>query len=195
MGRMMGKYLEIKWQGRPGQGVVTAAAILAEVLAQEGKYVQAFPEYIAQKERPSILAFNRLSESPIRTHAEVDNADIVVLLDVRLLLSTDVKKNARENATYMINTSYNPDFIKEKLNLSDKNKVFTLDADTITNEELGRPIPNIPLMTIVLNTVNLIPMENYRKGLKKALSLKFDPELAEANAATIERALNEVKHL
>ncbi len=195
MGRMMGKYLEIKWQGRPGQGVVTAATILAEVLAQEGKYVQAFPEYIAQKERPSILAFNRLSESPIRTHAEVDNADIVVLLDVRLLLSTDVKKNARENAAYMINTSYNPDFIKEKLNLSDKNKVFTLDADTITNEELGRPIPNIPLMTIVLNTVNLIPMENYRKGLKKALSLKFDPELAEANAATIERALNEVKHL
>jgi pyruvate ferredoxin oxidoreductase gamma subunit len=192
---MMGKYLEIKWQGRPGQGVVTAAAILAEVLAQEGKYVQAFPEYIAQKRRPSILAFNRLSESPIKTHAEVENADIVVLLDVRLLLSTDVKKNAREDATYMINTSYNPDFIKEKLNLSDKNKVFTLDADTITNEELGRAIPNIPLMTIVLNTVNLIPMENYRKGLTKALSLKFDPELAEANAATIERALNEVKHL
>jgi len=191
----MGKYLEIKWQGMPGQGVVTAAAMLAEVLAQEGKYVQAFPEFIAQKQRPSILAFNRLSESPIRTHAEVNNADIVVLLDVRLLLNADVKKNTGENATYIINTSYNPEFIKEKLNLSDKNKVFTLDADTISNEELGRAIPNIPLMTIVLNTVNLIPMENYRKGLKNALSLKFDPELAEANAATIERALNEVKHL
>jgi pyruvate ferredoxin oxidoreductase gamma subunit len=191
----MGKHLEIKWQGRPGQGVVTAAAMLAEVLAQEGKYVQAFPEFIAQKRSPSILAFNRLSESPIKTHAEVDNADIVVLLDVRLLLNTDVKKNAGENATYIINTSYNPDFIKEKLNLSEKNKVFTLDADTIANEELGQAIPNIPLMAIVLNTVNLIPMENYQKGLKKALSLKFDPELAEANAATIERALNEVKHL
>jgi pyruvate ferredoxin oxidoreductase gamma subunit len=192
---MMGKYLEIKWQGMPGQGVVTAAAMLAEVLAQEGKYVQAFPEFIAQKQRPSILAFNRLSESPIKTHAEVNNADIVVLLDVRLLLNADVKKNAGENAAYIINTSYNPEFIKEKLNLSDKNKVFTLDADTISSEALGRAIPNIPLMTIVLNTVNLIPMENYRKGLKKALSLKFDSELAEANAATIERALNEVKHL
>ena len=191
----MGKHLEIKWQGRPGQGVVTAATMLAEVLAQEGKYVQAFPEFIAQKRSPSILAFNRCSESPIKTHAEVDNADIIVLLDVRLLLNTDVKKNAGENAAYIINTSYNPDFIKEKLNLSEKNKVFTLDADTIANEELGRAIPNIPLMTIVLNTVNLIPMEHYQKGLKKALSLKFDPELAEANAATIERALNEVKHL
>ena len=191
----MGKHLEIKWQGRPGQGVVTAAAMLAEILAQEGKYVQAFPEFITQKRSPSILAFNRLSESPIKTHAEVDNADIVVLLDVRLLLNTEVKKNAGENATYIINTSYNPDFIKEKLNLSEKNKVFTLDADTIANEELGCAIPNIPLMAIVMNTVNLIPMENYQKGLKKALSLKFNPELAEANAATIERALNEVKHL
>ncbi len=191
----MGKYLEIKWQGRPGQGVVTAAAVLAEVFAREGKYVQAFPEFIAQKRRPSILAFNRLSESPIKTHAEVNNADIVVLLDVRLLLYTDVKKSAGENAAYIVNTTYNPDFIKEKLNLLDNNKIYTLDADTIASEELGRAIPNIPLMTIVLNIVNLIPMENYRKWLKETLSLKLNPELAEANIATIERALNEVEHL
>ena len=191
----MGKYLEIKWQGRPGQGVVTAAAVLAEVFARVVKYVQAFPEFIAQKRRPSILAFNRLSESPIKTHAEVNNADIVVLLDVRLLLNTDVKKSAGENAAYIVNTTYNPDFIKEKLNLLDNNKIYTLDADTIASEELGRAIPNIPLMTIVLNIVNLIPMENYRKWLKETLSLKLNPELAEANIATIERALNEVEHL
>jgi 2-oxoacid:acceptor oxidoreductase gamma subunit (pyruvate/2-ketoisovalerate family) len=191
----MGKYLEIKWQGRPGQGVVSAATVLAEVFAREGKYVQAFPEFIAQKRRPSILAFNRISESPIKTHAEVNNADFVVLLDVRLLLNTDVKKSAGENAAYIINTTYSPDFIKEKLNLLDNNKIYTLDADTIANEELGHAIPNIPLMTIVLNSVNLIHMENYRKRLKETLSLKLNPELVEGNIATIERALKEVKQL
>ena len=60
----MGKYLEIKWQGRPGQGVVTAAAVLAEVFAREGKYVQAFPEFIAQKRRSWHLtgSLNHLSK-------------------------------------------------------------------------------------------------------------------------------------
>lgn len=191
----MGKYLEIKWLGHAGQGVVTAASVFAEVLAQEGKYVQAFHEFIAQKRIPLVQAFNRLSESPIKTHAEVDSANIVVLMDVRLLLSVDVKKNTVGNATYIVNTSYNPDFIKEKLNLLEDNKIWTLDADTIANEEIGLATPNIPLMTILIDSTGLIPMENYRKRLKESLSLKFNPELVEVNCATIVRALNEVKHL
>jgi len=36
--------IEIRWHGRAGQGVVTAAVTLADVLSsEEGKYVQAFP--------------------------------------------------------------------------------------------------------------------------------------------------------
>jgi 2-oxoacid:acceptor oxidoreductase gamma subunit (pyruvate/2-ketoisovalerate family) len=191
----MAKYLEIKWQGRPGQGVVTAAQVLAEVLALEGKYVQAFPEFIAQKRRPSILAFNRLSESPIKTHAQVNNADMVVLMDARLLLHTEVKENTGENAAYLVNTSYSPDFIKEKLHLSENNKIYTLDADTITKEEIKQPIPNIPLMTIVLDVMDLMPMEHFPDRLRHVLALKLNPDLTAANLRTLERALNEVKQL
>ncbi len=191
----MAKYQEIKWQGRPGQGVVTAARVLAEVLALEGKYVQAFPEFIAQKRRPSILAFNRLSETPIKTHAGVHNADMVVLMDARLLLHTDVKENAGEDAAYLVNTPYTPDFIKEKLHLSENSKIYTLDADIIVKEEIGQPIPNIPLMTIVTDVMDLMPMENFQDRLKQVLTLTFDPDVTAANLRTLERALNEVKQL
>ena len=190
---MAGKYLEIKWQGSAGQGVVTAAAVLAEVLAGEGKYVQAFPEFIAQKQRPSILAFNRVSDSPIKTHAGVDRAGTVVLMDVRQLLDVNLKKNLTENAAFIVNTTYTPDFIKEKLNLSEENKIYTLDANTIAREEIDRSIPNIPLMAIVVDVLDLIPMERFRDRLKTLLSLKLSPELAAANINTVERALNEVK--
>lgn len=189
----MSKYLEIKWQGSAGQGVVTAAAVLAEVLAGEGKYVQAFPEFIAQKQRPSILAFNRVSDSPIKTHAGVDSAGTVVLMDVRQLLNVNIKKNLKENAVFIVNTTYTPDFIKEKLNLSEENKIYTLDANTIAREEIDRPIPNIPLMAIVVHSLDLIPMDRFRDRLKTLLSLKLSPELAAANISTVERALNEVK--
>jgi len=41
----MSKVLEIRWHGRGGQGAKTAALMLAETVAQTGKYVQGFPEY------------------------------------------------------------------------------------------------------------------------------------------------------
>lgn len=188
----MSKYLEIKWQGRAGQGVVTAAAVLAEVLAAEGKYVQAFPEFIAQKQRPSILAFNRMSETPIKTHAGVDKAGTLVLMDVRQLLYDNVKKYLNDTAVFIVNTVYTPEFIKEKLNLSEKNKIYTLDADTIAAEEVGRPIPNIPLMAVVFSSLDMIAMDRFRELLKAQLSLKLTPELTAANMNTVERALNEV---
>ncbi|MDQ1351820.1 MAG: pyruvate ferredoxin oxidoreductase gamma subunit [Acidobacteriota bacterium] len=191
----MGKYLEIRWQGQAGQGVMTAAELLAEILAQEGKYVQAFPEFITQKQASSIQAFNRLSDFPIKRHAGLINADVVVLMDARLLLDVSVKKNTADNASYVVNTYFTPDYVREKLNLSEANPIYTLDADTIANEEIGRLLPNIPLMTVVLEATHLITMGNFRESLKKTLSQKYNPELAAANIRTVERALSEVKRL
>jgi pyruvate ferredoxin oxidoreductase gamma subunit len=38
--------IEIRWHGRAGQGVVTAAVTLADVISTEKDlYVQAFPEF------------------------------------------------------------------------------------------------------------------------------------------------------
>jgi 2-oxoacid:acceptor oxidoreductase gamma subunit (pyruvate/2-ketoisovalerate family) len=42
--------LEVRWHGRGGQGAKSASAILAEVLFEEGKHVQAFPEYGAERQ-------------------------------------------------------------------------------------------------------------------------------------------------
>lgn len=220
----MDKYLEIKWQGRAGQGVVTAATLLAEILGNEGKYVQAFPEFIAQKQRPCVRAFNRLSPVPIKTQARVDRAGVVVLMDIRLTAAAgaDVKDRTREDAAYIVNTSYPPDFIREKLGLSEENKVYTLDADAVARDIFGsvipngrgipngratpgnrvapggcavpghRVTPNVPLLTVVLESLEFITMERYRERLETLLALKMAPELVEANIAGIQRALDEV---
>ncbi len=41
--------IEIRWHGRGGQGTVTAAKMLADASLQGGKYVQASPEYGAER--------------------------------------------------------------------------------------------------------------------------------------------------
>jgi pyruvate ferredoxin oxidoreductase gamma subunit len=117
----MARYLEIKWYGRSGQEVLTTAAVLAEVLAMEGKYVQAVPGFNSDKNSVIFQAYNRLSDSPVRVHSAITAADIVVIMDPALVLntSTDLKTNAKENAVYIINTSAAPGSIKERLVVPD----------------------------------------------------------------------------
>ena len=160
------KYIEIQWQGRAGQGVVSAAMILAEILALEGKYVQAFPEFIAQIRRSLIFSFNRVSENPIKINSGVKEADIVILMNSNMFVNPEIKKFTSESAAYIVNTTYTPDFIKEKLNL-EENKIFTLNADAIVGEEIKYPIPNIPLMTILINYMDIIPKDSFQEKLKK----------------------------
>lgn len=190
----MVKYLEIKWHGRAGQGVTTAASILAEIAALAGKYVQAFPQFIPVKRSPSIMAFNRVSDVPIRTHAEVETAGVVVLMDVRLSLYVDVKMRTAKEAVYFINTHSEPDFIKEKLNLSDSNRIITLDADRIVREQVGGGYPNIPLLTVLFSHLQMIAMETYLDELKKILTRDFGVESAAVQLQTVEKAMKEVKY-
>ncbi len=189
----MDKYLEIKWQGRAGQGVVTSASLLAELLARERKHVQAFPEFIPLKQRPSILAFNRISDSSIKHHAVVNRAGVMVLMDPRQLLMPNVKQSLRDDASFIINTSYAPDFIKEKLNLTEANAIYTLDADNIASEEAGLRHPGIPLMAVLVHILKLIPADAFKNHIKELLTQRLSPELTAANLKTIDRAVAEVK--
>ena len=190
----MSKFLEIRWQGKIGQGVNTAASILAEMLIPEGKYIQTFPEYPPEERFADVIFFNRISESPIRLHSLVKNADANVILEPSSLNNSGINEDVKEDAIYVINTSYMPEFIKDKLSLNN-NQLFTLDANTIALEEVGLPIPNIPIMTIVVKSLKLIPIETYKQRLEESLSKKLNSDLVLANIKTIDRTLKEVKEL
>ncbi len=185
--------IEIRWHGRAGQGVVTAAVTVADVLAgEEGKYVQAFPEFGAEKRGAPILAFNRISQKPIRTHSQVYEPDIVVVTDPSLLGLIDVTDGAKEDAIFLLNTTFDISLVRKKLNLGAR-KVYALDAYTIAREEIGRPIPNIPMVAALIKVTGLLETEKFKEKLKSSLSKKLRPEVVESNLRTVERAFKEVR--
>jgi pyruvate ferredoxin oxidoreductase gamma subunit len=192
----MARYLEIKWYGRSGQEVLTTAAVLAEVLAMEGKYVQAVPDFNSDKNSVIFQAYNRLSDSPLRVHSAITAADIVVIMDPALVLntSTDLKTNAKENAVYIINTSAAHGSIKERLVVPD-NHIFTLDTHKIVREEIGNgiSIPNIPLITVLIRWIDWISIENFKQRLRQSLSLLLNAERAAANVKSVDRVAEEFK--
>jgi len=189
----MKETIEIRWHGRAGQGVVTAAVTLADVLSLEkGKYVQAFPEFGAEKRGAPILAFNRISQKPVRTHSQVYNPDIVVVTDPSLLGLVDISGGAKEDAIFIMNTTFDIPLVRERLSLG-KRKIYALDAYSIARDELGRPIPNVPMLAALVKVTGLMDTKKFKEKIKVSLGKKLRPEVVEMNLRTIDRAFKEVK--
>jgi pyruvate ferredoxin oxidoreductase gamma subunit len=184
--------IEIRWHGRAGQGVVTAAVTLADVISTEKDlYVQAFPEFGAEKRGAPILAFNRISKKPIRSHSQVYYPDIVVVTDPSLLGTVDVSSGAKEDAIFLMNTTFDIDLIRKRLSL-EKKKIYALDAYTIAQDELGRAIPNVPMVSALVKITGLMDLDKFTKNVRVSLGKKLRPEVVEKNMNTINRAFKEV---
>lgn len=185
--------IEIRWHGRAGQGVVTAAVTLADVLSsEEDIHVQAFPEFGAEKRGAPVLAFNRISKKPIRSHSQVYYPDIVVVTDPSLLGMVDVAGGAKDDAIFIMNMTFDISLIRKRLSLGER-KIYSLDAYSIAEEELGRAIPNVPMVAALIKIMELMDLEKFRENIKVALGKKLRPEVVDLNMKTIDRAYKEVK--
>jgi len=178
---------EIRWHGRGGQGVVTASRILAQAALQEGKFVQAFPEFGPERTGAPILGFTRISDEKIRIHSHVYAPSLVVVLDPTLLESVDVTAGLARNGKLVVNSEKTPLQIKEKLGASSA-KTFTVDATRISLEVLGKAITNTAMLGAVIKAAPIASLESVRTAVKE----RFAGGLADKNIAAIERAYDEV---
>jgi pyruvate ferredoxin oxidoreductase gamma subunit len=197
----MAKLTEIKWYGRSGQGVHTAASILAEIMALEGKYVQAFPELNLEQNDSHVQAFNRVSDSPVKLHSALRNTDVVVVLDPAMLLHESgdfgILDDVHEDTVYIVNTPLSPETVKERLHIAVKN-LYTVDADTIAKEEFaayGAFYPNIPVLAVLIEHLEWMPVEHLIQRLQTLQDQKWEHELVNANIKAAERAISEVRQL
>jgi len=72
---------EMLFVGRGGEGVVLASQILAETLARAGCWVQAFPEFKAERRGAPISAFVRWDgSSPIHRRYRVRECDVLAVI-------------------------------------------------------------------------------------------------------------------
>ena len=72
-------------------------------------------------------------------------------------------------------------------------KIYSLDAYSIAEEELGRAIPNVPMVAALIKIMELMDLEKFRDNIKVALGKKLRPEVVDLNMKTIDRAYKEVK--
>jgi len=84
----------VRIHGRGGQGVVTAAELLAMAAFVEGRHAQAFPSFGSERTGAPVAAFCRIDDEPIRTREPILVPEAVVVADPTVLHQVDVLSKA-----------------------------------------------------------------------------------------------------
>ncbi len=188
----MSQLTEVRWHGRGGQGTVTAAKLLAESAISKGLHVQAFPEYGPERMGAPLRAFNRVSDDPITLHCQVTNPKIVVVVDPTLIGAVDIAEGTDENAVFLINTHETPEEIKSRLGFTTQ-KVYCVPATRISTKQLGRPMPNTPLLGALAKISGIFDLEGLIADVEENFGKKFSSGVVKANINAIKQAYEEVQ--
>jgi pyruvate ferredoxin oxidoreductase gamma subunit len=185
---------EIRWHSRAGQGAVSGAKGLGDVVATTGKEVQAFALYGSAKRGAALRAYNRISDEQIFNHAKFMHPDFVLVIDPALSFSDNITENAAETTQYIITTHLSKEqLIAEIPELQGKeDRVFVLDCVQISLDTIGRSMPNSPMLGAFVKKSGMFELDYFLENMKRVLK-KFPQKIIDANMEAITRAYNEVK--
>ncbi len=175
--------IEIRFHGRGGQGTVVASKILADAIAKEGKYVQAYPEFGVERRGAPVFAFIRIDDKPIYDKSRIYKPDHVVVVDPTLVEVIDVTEGLKDGGMIIINTDKKP----EELEFPSKYKIVTVNATGIAVKHklgtLAAPIVNTSVVGAVVKILNLAKLKSLLEAVKEGVPLKLEENTAAAKEA------------
>jgi pyruvate ferredoxin oxidoreductase gamma subunit len=182
---------QIRIHGRGGQGVVTAAELLAQAGFSEKKHAQAFPSFGSERTGAPVVAFCRISENSIRAREPISHPDALIVQDATLLRQIDVFAGLVPNGYVLINSKST----REELGISDgvisNSRTLIVPATEIAMEHLGKPVPNAVLLGAFSAFTEMISIESVVNSINE----KFKPKVAQSNAKAAQEAFDYVKKM
>lgn len=178
--------IEIRWHGRGGQGAVTSVELLALAAIEEGKYAQGFPAFGPERRGAPVMAYNRVSEKPIKIRSGIYHPDVVVVLDPSLVGLVNVTDGLKPDGLLIINTSKPAENLREQLKYT--GKLATVDATHIAREELGVPIANTTMLGAVMKATKVLKLESLDEPIEERFG-----KIAYKNKNALKRAYKDVK--
>lgn len=176
---------EVRLHGRGGQGVVTAAELVAQAAFADGKHSQAFPSFGSERMGAPVQSFVRIDDKQIRARNQIYNPDFLIVQDATLIGTVDVTAGLKDDGLMIIDTEKDP----SELGLNTKAKILTIPASKIAMEIIGRPIQNTTLLGYFAAITQLISFD----GVKKSIEHRFPAAIAIKNIKAVEKAFEFAK--
>ena len=171
--------IEIRIHGRGGQGNVVAAYVLATAAIDQGYFSQAFPAFGAERRGAPVAAFVRIAETPIRRHCQVSQPAFLIIQDETLLALPETLAGLLPEGAMVVNSQQDSQALSATLGCP----VHALPATRLSQDTLGRPMPNTALLAAFLTLTDLLAIA----GLKDALAQRFKGEVLARNLELIDQ--------
>ena len=182
--------IEIRVHGRGGQGVVTAAELLASAAFRDGKVAQAFPSFGSERTGAPVTAFCRISTQPIRSREPVSHPNVLLIQDSTLLHQVDVFRGLSDQGIVLMNSTRKV----EELGLKDwmlqhpEVEIYSFPASDLAERHLKRPMSNVGMVAGFASITGAITKASVEYAIKE----KFPGKMGELNARVATEAFDYV---
>ena len=181
---------QVRFHGRGGQGVVTAAELLASAAFREDRHAQAFPSFGSERMGAPVTSFCRIDDKPIRTHEPVADPDALLIQDATLLHQVDLFAGLKPDGYVLLNSARG----FGELGLADFTARYrgerfrTVPASNLAMTHLGRPLPGAPLLGGLAALTGVVSLD----AVLAAITDRFTGQVAAGNAAAARAAFEYV---
>jgi len=175
--------IEIRFHGRGGQGTVVASKVLADAVAKEGSFVQAYPEFGVERRGAPVFAFIRIDDKPIYDKSRIYAPDHVVVVDPTLVEAIDVTDGLKDGGWIIINSDKKPAEFK----FPSRFKVAAINATEIAVRNklgtLAAPIVNTAIIGAVVKIMGLTKLESLVAAIREGIPIKREENIQAAREA------------
>jgi pyruvate ferredoxin oxidoreductase gamma subunit len=182
--------------GRGGQGVVTAAELIALAAFYDGKESQAFPFFGVERSGAPIMAFARISNVKIKTREQVYKPDFLIIQDDSLIFDDEILNGSSAQTKLLINSNQSKEAIWNELKqATKKNKqilkikldnIFCTSATEVALEFIGKNIVNTVILGALAKHGTLFSLSALKKAVTHKLGTK-GATILQKNIAAIDK--------
>ncbi|MCF6093500.1 2-oxoacid:acceptor oxidoreductase family protein [Microaerobacter geothermalis] len=185
-------FFEIRLESIGGLGAHLAGKMLAEaVVLGLGLNGAHFSSYGSEKKGSPVKSFIRICEKDqiVRASSPIERPHVVGVFHEALFRTIDVASGLYLDGVMLVNTTKNPDRIKEQLHL-ESGTVAVVDALSIAVEEKTRV--NTAMLGALFRVCDFLDPESMKNVIRATFEEKY-PHLVEANIRTFDRGYHEVQ--
>ena len=162
----------VRFHGRGGQGVVTAAEMLAVAAFLEGRHAQAFPSFGSERTGAPVVSFCRIDDRPIRVREPVSEPNALIIQDPTLFFQVDVFSGLHADGFLLVNSARS----WAELQIADvvaglpPRQVAGVPASELARRHVGRPLPNAALLGGFAALTRLISLGAVEAAIRETFS-------------------------
>ena len=171
--------ISLRFHGRGGQGVVTAAELCAIAAFKAGLFSQAIPFFGVERSGAPIQSFARINQTPIRLREHIYEPNVIVIQDESLLNSTDILFGADSKTLIVINSEKSASDLA-KVIATEKiqsfkplaKNIIAAPATKIALEIFQKNIVNTTLLGALINKISGINFDSLSDAIKEKFADK-----------------------